>query len=204
MRKFSFYSACFASLFLMACTPNIISPIPTGYTYHGDLYKSPSGQQARQIGAHCGADAGQLVLEDMQSAAQDLVQKLDKKLSFASDEIYLNLPANTSFYTSFDHLLRAELTSAGYLISSTPEGGVTLDLVIRKTLPYCDKPHVDPNVDPSCLAQTMYVGLALDVGANKKPRDLIGSYYNIVLHDYVPTYTVDISDMEAPSVGLCE
>ncbi len=171
------------------------SPIPRGYSSFEEPYKSAPGPEARAIGYEYNNEKNLTVLEDMRYAASDLVEKMDKKLSFGVDEIYLKSPANTAFYNSFDHLLRDELSSRGYLLSDKPEGNVEVEIVARNSYAECAH-HA---VESSDEYKMMYIALAMNT-KNNVPNDIVEGFYEVPVYDFKPAGTVKLGKVKsAPS-----
>lgn len=168
------------SLGLIGCS-GAPSPIPRGYSSYEEPYKSAPGPDARSVGYDYNNEKNLTVLEDMRYAASDLVEKLDQKLSFGVDEIYLDNPANTAFYNSFDHLLRDELSSRGYLLSDTPDGNVHVQLVVRNSYLECAE-HIGEASDDYKM---MYMALAMDA-KDDIPADIVEGFYEVPVYDYKP------------------
>ncbi len=173
MRRFLLISVSVSSLLgLAAC--NIHDPLPMGrgYSSYGEAHKSAPGAHARDVGYDYSNEANQSVLDAMRPAVADLVEKLDQKLSFNVDTIYLSRHAYTAFYGSLDHLLRDELTMRGYMLSVDPKNSVNVELYANDTA-------------PACNGQDVYLALAIDA-VDEVPSDIVGGYYDIPKYDYKP------------------
>ena len=172
MRRLLMISASLSALTAMtAC--NIHDPLPMGrgYSSYSEPYKSAPGVSARDVGYDYSNEANKTVISSMRPAVEDLVEKLDQKLSFNIDALNLKQPAHTAFYNSLDHLLREELTKRGYLLSIDNDDAVTLDLYA--------------NVDvPACKGDAVYIALAIDA-IDDVPSDIVGGFYNIPKYDFV-------------------
>ena len=152
------------------------TPMPRGYVSFKEPYKSAPGEDAAPIGYGYSTDSNKTVLEDMRYTARDLVERLDRKLSFSVDEIYLSSTGQNAFYSSFDHLLRNELTRQGYLLSNTPHGAVHVDF-------NAIDPKDCPLNDDTFATAYRHLYLALHLYTNPEtPPEIIGGYYE------VPTY----------------
>lgn len=179
---------CFTALFALAgCYGSAPSPMPRGYTSHGDTYKSAPGNDARDVGYEYSNNNNAAVLKDMRYAASDLAEKLDQHLSFSVDQVYLSIPANTAFYNSFDHLLRDELTQRGYLLAhENNKDSVPVELVAHTDVPFC---LAENNDGPY---KNLYLALAINVGKHNKPEHIVGDFYEVPTHDFIPAGNVNI------------
>tara|TARA_R110002095_G_scaffold80630_2_gene69348 strand:+ start:356 stop:949 length:594 start_codon:yes stop_codon:yes gene_type:complete len=175
---------CLSSALLVGCTGKP-SPMPRGYASYDQHYKSAPGPKPHNIGYAYTNDDNSTALKDMRYAAQDLVEKLDKKLSFNVDEIYLRVPENTAFYNSFDHLIRDELTQRGYLLSNTPVNAVRVDFVALDKVPECFAS------DSSGAYQNVYLALAIN-SVKGVPQDSFGDFYEVPLYDFHSASDVEI------------
>ncbi|MGN7437812.1 MAG: hypothetical protein ACTHOO_04135 [Alcanivorax sp.] len=192
MRSFlSFGTICVATFALTACAgkPN---PFPRGYASYGQPYKSAPGPKTKDIGYSYSNQKNATALKDMRYAAEDLVEKLDQKLSFSVDEIYLKISENSAFYTSFDHLVREELTERGYLLTNTPVNAVTLDFVAVDTVPECYASNAEGGY------QNVYLALAINVSKNT-PQDVVGGFYEVPLYDFK---SVNMPGLTVPSCHM--
>jgi hypothetical protein len=173
MRRLFMISASLSALTAMAAC-NIHDPLPMGrgYSSYNEPYKSALGAPARDVGYGYSNEANKIVIASMRPAVEDLVEKLDQKLSFNIDAINLRQPAHTAFYNSLDHLLREELTKRGYLLSIDNDDAVTLDLYANDDVAVCK-------------GDAVYIALAIDV-IDDAPSDIIGGFYNIPKYDFIP------------------
>ncbi len=188
MRRILSVSTCFSLLLILAgCNASNPTPLGRGYSYYNDEYKSAPGTQARSVGYDYSNERNDAVLEFMRPAAQDLAKQLDDKLSFSIDKIYLNMPANTAFYNSFDYVLRDELSQNGYMLVSSPENAVRVDLVAKNLSSRCADSG-DKNI---------YMALAIDV-IKDVPKDFVAGFYEVPLYDYREAGDVEIK------VPVCE
>ena len=167
---------CIAAMSLTACSGKP-SPMPRGYVSYNQPYKSAPGPDTKDIGYTYTNQNNATALKDMRYAAQDLVEKLDQKLSFSVDEIYLKLSENSAFYTSFDHLIREELTERGYLLSNTPVNSVTIDFIAMDDVPDCYASNTDG------VYQNIYLALAINVSKDAT-HDNVGGFYEVPLYDF--------------------
>jgi len=121
----SLYSALtvsVAALTLSACAGVNPSSIPTGYTYHGDVYKSADPIPTTRI-----EDSQRDVMtaeqaEDFRRAVYDLVEELTLRAGLPPKPVYVAaVKPMTPFYSGIDNDLREALLNAGYVLSDTPK-----------------------------------------------------------------------------------
>ncbi len=175
---------CFSSVVLSGCSGKP-SPMARGYSSYDKVYKSVPGVKPKYIGYEYSNQNNATALKDMRYAAKDLVEKLDQKLSFSVDEVYLKISENSAFYNSFDHLLRDELTQRGYLLSNTPVNAVSVDFIAMDNVPECYAGN------SKGAYQTVYLALAINV-AKDKSQDNVGGFYEVPLYDFHRAKTVGV------------
>ncbi len=182
MRSLFSVSLCFSAMLLVGCSGFAPSPVGRGYSSYDKEFKSAPGNEARDIGYDYSVESNAAAIDGMRDAVRDLVEKIDGKLSFSVDELYLNTPeSNTAFYNSFDHLLREELTRQGYLLSNSDgEDNVRIDFVAKEV--------VNCEGDDS---NSMYLALAIDV-VNGVPGDTVGGFYDVPTYGYVRVNKVKV------------
>ena len=175
---------CFSSVVLSGCSGKP-SPMARGYSSYDKVYKSVPGVKPKYIGYEYSNQNNATALKDMRYAAKDLVEKLDQKLSFSVDEVYLKISENSAFYNSFDHLLRDELTQRGYLLSNTPVNAVSVDFIAMDNVPECYAGN------SKGAYQTVYLALAINV-AKDKSQDNVGGFYEVPLYDFHRAKTMGV------------
>ncbi|PCJ99359.1 MAG: hypothetical protein COA45_04790 [Zetaproteobacteria bacterium] len=185
MRSFFSVSICCSALILLGCQVGSPSPMGRGYSSYDKEFKSAPGSVARDIGYDYSKDHNQAVIEDMRYAVRDLVGKMDGKLSFSVDELYLVNPSNTAFYNSFDHLLREEMTQQGYLLThSDVSDSVRVDFVAKHAV-RCDRETSDS------AYKRMYLALAINT-VEGIPSDIVGGFYEVPTYGYINKNNVKI------------
>lgn len=179
MRSFFSVSICLSVLVLSGCYTGAPMPMGRGYSAYDKEFKSAPAPKVHEIGYKYSGAYNKAVVEDMRYAARDLVERMDGKLSFSVDELYLKNPSHAAFYNSFDHLLREEMTRQGYLLThSDTVDSVRVDFVAKKA-PSCgdDEAH-------DGAYERMY--LALAIGADDGiPSDFVGGFYEVPTYGYV-------------------
>lgn len=180
MRSFISITMCLSFIFVLAgCYSDAPSPVPRGYSSYDKAVKSVDGAEAGNIGYNYSIEKNKAALDDMLPAAKSLALLLDEKLTFGVDEIYLNIPANTAFYNSFDYLLRSELMDNGYILVSSPIDAVRVDFVAKV---------LDSK---GCGANNTYLALAINV-VDESPAGIVGEFYNVPLYGYRPAGKINI------------
>jgi hypothetical protein len=122
--RLAFYPLAFAVAFTaLAGCRSVMDPtaMPAGYSYHQNIYKSPPGPPAADIGYPFSSERNDVVVEKWQAAAGRLVSKLESDLNIQPQAVYVeSLPHANAFNTSLDYVLREELRSRGYTLANTP------------------------------------------------------------------------------------
>ncbi|PCI52952.1 MAG: hypothetical protein COB36_13915 [Alphaproteobacteria bacterium] len=186
MRSFFSVSICLSVLILAGCHTGAPGPMARGYSSYDKEFKSAPGQDVHNIGYNYSAEQNNAVIEDMRYAARDLVEKIDGKLSFSVDELYLKNSSHTAFYNSFDHLLREEMTRQGYLLThSDTQDSVRIDFVAKKFVP-CDGDEAHDGA-----YKRMYLALVINA-VDGIPSDLVGGFYEVPTYGYVDKGDVKI------------
>ncbi len=193
-----------SSLLLVGCYTDDPMPMPRGYSSYDKALKSVDGAKARNVGYEYSKENNEVALEALRFAAMDLVEKLDQKLNFNTDEIYLTAPASTAFYNSFDYLLRDELMQRGYILKSSAKDAVNIELVAKKLDVTCFEGE-EFEGEKASSDYNIYLALAINVvdGVTQSlPSDFVGGFYDIPLNDYRQAGNVKI-DIPACSNGCC-
>lgn len=178
MRSFFSVSICLSALVLAGCHTGAPDPMARGYSSYDKEFKSAPGPEAQNIGYNYSGEQNKAVVEDMRYAARDLVERMDGKLSFSVDELYLKNSSNAAFYNSFDHLLREEMTRQGYLLThNDTEDSVRIDFVAKKSAP-CDSDEAHDGA-----YKRMYLALVIDA-VDGIPSDLVGGFYEVPTYGY--------------------
>lgn len=112
----------FCALALMGCelftNP---SAMPAGYTYHNEVYKAPPGPDAPDIGYEYSARANEEILELWRVVISDLVDQLGEQTSHGPRALYLEaLAPDNAFNTTYDNILREDLTGRGFTLTADP------------------------------------------------------------------------------------
>lgn len=109
-------SACSALALMASCAP---SPIPAGYTYHREVYKSPPAPKADDIGYDFTLDANKKAVDAWSEVGADLVNRLESSGALPSHQIAVVPPLgvdqiDNSLYFSLNQALAAH----GYKLQS--------------------------------------------------------------------------------------
>lgn len=187
--------ASLLSLFIIASLVSACSgkpnPMPRGYSSYKEQYKSAPGEKAKDIGYEFSAEKNQSVLQDMRYAAQDLAERLDERLAFDADEIYLAPPANNVFYKSFDHLLRAELTHRGYTLALRPGNYPRVDLGVIDKASECNyKPTII--LEEKTVYRLAFIELAINAHQEGVGKQSVQGFYEVPLYGFVQDNAYDV------------
>lgn len=169
MRYLSLMGLSFCALSVLSCSGNP-SFMGRGYSAYKDTYKSAPGAEAKFIGYEYSLEQNDMALDEMRYVAEDLAEKLDEKLDFGVDEIYLSRPQATAFYSTLDHLLRDELTKRGYILSIDAQDAVRVDVIAAEP-------------KQPCSEEKVYVALALNV-VEDEAQDVIGDFYDVAKYGF--------------------
>ena len=188
MRSFFSVSICLSlALVLVGCRVGAPGPMGRGYSSYDQEFKSAPGPEAHKIGYEYSNAQNQTVVEDMRYAVHDLVGKLDNKLSFSVDELFLKTYGSTAFYNSFDHLLREEMTQQGYLLAQADvKDSVRIDFVAKRA-PSCKENEGDDGA-----YKRMYLALVIDA-VEGVPTDVIGGFYEVPTYGYKDNSNIKIN-----------
>lgn len=100
--------------------------MPSGYTWHNDVYKAPPGPEAQSLGYDYSAARNEGQVEMWQGIARGLIDSLEAQSGLSAQQIYIEKPAAVNaFNSSLDYALREELRARGYTLASAP-GGASL------------------------------------------------------------------------------
>lgn len=116
---FSFAIVGVSLLALSACThPH---SMPTGYTYHDELYKSPAPPLPYTITAEQRKYMDATQAEQFRDGTYALLEKLTMRAGMPPKPVYVLTPTPlTSFYANIDNDLRENMRHIGYALSDTP------------------------------------------------------------------------------------
>lgn len=175
----SFFSLFAIALILTACSGKP-GPVGRGYSSYKEPYKSAPGPKANGVGYEYSVEKNITALKDMQFAAQDLVSKLDETLAFDTDKVHLAVPPENVFYKSFDHLVRKEFLSRGYVLTQVPdETSPQLDLVVLDNIPPC---HTGGEIQDDGPYQTVFMGL---LSKEDEKYNMVTGFYEVPLYGFV-------------------
>lgn len=195
---FSLVSLLFTVLFLSSCQHTMLNPQPMGrgYVSYNEPYKSAHGVDARSVGYEFSVEENQAIIEDMRFAAQDLVTKLDKEISFSMDQVYLDIPQTGVFYSSFDYVLRDEFTKHGYMLANAPEKALSVTLVAQDAEDLNSYKAHDGY-------RNLYLGLALDV-VKGRAGTIVSGVYEEPVYDFKPTKVINVAAKDGEVCNKCE
>ena len=97
--------------------------MPTGYTYHGETYKSPAPPPSKRITAEQRKYMDSAQAEQFRDAVYELLQRLSIRAGMPPKPVYILAPdPMTPFYANIDNDLREAMRHVGYAISDMPTG----------------------------------------------------------------------------------
>lgn len=119
---------------LSACS--LPSPMPVGYTYHHDTYKTPPGPKAGYIGYEYSAPANAFVMGMWQDVAAKLVDNLEGAYGLMPQDIFVKTPfLKGAQIQSLDYALREVLAGEGYTVVPRDPSITTLSFEIKDLPP---------------------------------------------------------------------
>ncbi len=106
-----------APLILAAC--HTAGPLPSGYAYHSDMYKSPPAAKPQAIGYPYTEQKNAESAAHWRMAAEDMVERLTAKHGIPPVPVYVapDVP-DSPFQASFDNFLREAMINKGFAIAS--------------------------------------------------------------------------------------
>jgi hypothetical protein len=112
-----------ALLALAGCSSVMdLSPMPQGYSYYHEPYKSQPPKEVPGIGYPWSPERNAVVLEKWQEIAKVLADRLETQLNIRPRPVYLEmLERDNAFNYSFDYVMRQELQNRGYMLVSQPK-----------------------------------------------------------------------------------
>lgn len=180
------------SLFaLSACSTGAPNFVPRGYSSYDQTYKSVEGKKANSVGYEYSNEKNKTVTNRIQGISGALVSQLDENLSFENDRIYLEKPKDSVFYNTFDHALRNELISRGYIVEpQKTEQTRNVSFVAHHAKAPCTNTPVKGTVESTPL----YLALAVDVDRHNNPAHIVGGVYDAPIYGgFSPTGNVKIN-----------
>lgn len=135
-------------LVLGACTPN---PVPTGYVYHDQAYKSPMPPESSKVTGKQRSAMGPTQASQFRNALYDLVTNLTERAGLPPKPIHViqHDPMNT-FYAQVDNDLREAMRHVGYTLATSEQDAYyfTYDAEL------IEKPNLDLDEYPDAAADT--------------------------------------------------
>lgn len=169
------------------------TPMPAGYAYHQQKYKSPPGPPAPGIGYPFSVDRNDVVVEKWQAVAASIVDQMESQLGVRPQVVYIEpLPRPNAFNTSLDYVLREELRNRNYTLVSV--AGAALHLKPEIYLPGDEKIPVDANMynddpyfekTPADRAKAHEFLITVNVLENKIYKGAVEGQYTLPAYGYV-------------------
>jgi len=109
------------SMGLVACS--VPHGMPTGYTYHGDLYKSKTPDPSPRVTSAQRALMGVEQAEQFRRATYDILTRLTSRAGVPPKPVYIAAAdPMTPFYANIDNDLREAMRAQGYRLADTADG----------------------------------------------------------------------------------
>ncbi len=128
MRLLSIPCLLAVTVFSLNACKSVMNPsfLPSGYTYHHDIYKAPPAGEPWHIGYDYSRAENAEILSEWADAASDIINRLEASNAIGGSPIFLSSPhIDNAFSLSLDHALREELRARGYYLAATPEEQAT-------------------------------------------------------------------------------
>lgn len=108
---------------LGACSVNHPNAMPSGYTHHREIYKSPTPPPSPKITAQQRQYMDSAQAEQFRDAVYDLLTRLTHRAGMPPKPVYIMAPEPmTTFYANIDNDLREGMRHIGYALSDMPVG----------------------------------------------------------------------------------
>ncbi len=182
-----------AILALNACK-TVMDPtfIPSGYSYHHDLYKSPPADKPWDIGYDYTRDANAEILQKWQMVAADLVDRLQADSAIGATPVFLSSPEiDNAFSLSLDHALREEFRSRNMMLASIPSDE-SFKIAVSvydpefkdrmRSFTLNDEPQIDRPEPPKAVNKTLVIKIIGLVDGMSAP--LVEEPYELPLYGY--------------------
>lgn len=124
MRFLSFFVLILA---LSGCR-SIMDPtfMPASYSYHNNLYKSPPGPPAADIGYPYSEAKNAHIMGEWQTALDDLLNETEQSTGLVPSAVYVHdTLVSNAFNNAYDFALREALRKKGYILATTPSASET-------------------------------------------------------------------------------
>lgn len=109
------------SFLIPACSYNHPNPMPSGYSYHHEEYKSPGPKPSSKVTVKQREYMNAAQAEQFRKAVYDLLERLTMRAGMPPKPVYVMAPdPMTTFYANIDSDLREAMRHIGYAISDVP------------------------------------------------------------------------------------
>lgn len=108
------------------------SPMPRGYVFHKNPYKTIPGAKASSIGVPYTLPDTARATARWRMAARDLVARLADSGALAGGPVFVSpaSPGGRAFDAAFDHALRGALIDKGFVLAAKPGQGPTVSYAL--------------------------------------------------------------------------
>lgn len=101
--------------------------LPTGYTYHGEVYKSAEPPQSKKFTPAQRATMGPEQADQFRLSVYQLAESLTVRAGLPPKEVFVARPEKmTAFYTQMDNDVRESLRHLGYKLADSPAGAYVM------------------------------------------------------------------------------
>ncbi|MCD8520315.1 MAG: hypothetical protein LRY57_03315, partial [Alphaproteobacteria bacterium] len=184
-------AVCSAAL-LTSC--GLPSPIPAGYTYHHQTYKSPPGPEAEDVGYDFSVAANHKAVQAWRDIASDLLAKLESGYVFQGRDVTVIPPLGVDqMNKSLDYALHDAFVGKGYKLRAyakdVPGVAVTMHPLIGDEKAAYEKDRKDYAASHGFKPEdVMGVSILLEVREGAKLVHQTRGVYSIPNFGYDPEF----------------
>lgn len=170
MKFLSLFTLGLSTTALTACGAGHPNPIPTGYTYHHQEYKSPDPTEAPHITTKQRQSMSSMQAEQFRDAVYEVLTRLTSRAGMPPKPVYILQPDEmTPFYANMDNNLRESMRHIGYAISDVPTGSYVFaydvrNIAVSDTANSMSQPNIELAIEVFDAATPEAKQLAREVG----------------------------------------
>lgn len=124
------------------------SPMPRGYTFHSNLYKTIPDSEPDSIGIPYTLSSTARAAASWRAAAQDLTARMAASGALDRGAVFIGPQSPKGpFPAAFDHALRGALLERGYVLASEPGQGPVLTYKIEKVADLPPSPPMETRTE---------------------------------------------------------
>lgn len=179
------------------------SPMPRGYVFHSNLYKTIPDSEPDSIGIPYTLSGTARAAASWRVAARDLTSRMAAKGALDGGAIFIApQPPEGPFPAAFDHALRGALLERGYVLANAPGQGRVLTYRIEKVadLPPSPPPEARTESPPSPVSDANIVKVEIvPPSAEGAPMPLdLPPEAAPPAHSPAPSASVSVPETSAP------